>query len=320
MDLSVDLAPGHPRGLRMRSPLVWASGTFGSDGYGAGLPSTVRLHGLGAVVVKTTTLRPRGGNPTPRIVHGHGWMLNSIGLENPGIDAVLERYAPQWATWPIPVILSIAGERAEEFALLARRAEGVKGISALELNLSCPNVEGGLAFAQSAEATALVTRLVKSATSLPVIVKLSPQVGDIVPIARSAQHAGADALALTNTLVGLAIDLKARRPFLGGGTGGVSGPALKPVALAMVFQVYGAVDIPIIGIGGVASGEDALEYLMAGATAVGVATSALVDPTAPQRILGELRRALRRYRFPSARDAVGTAHPRKRGTPAPPKP
>ncbi|MCS7207679.1 MAG: dihydroorotate dehydrogenase [Dehalococcoidia bacterium] len=310
MDLTVDLAPRHPRGLRLKSPVLWASGTFGTDGYGGGLPRTVRLHHLGAVVVKTTTLHPRRGNPTPRIVHGHGWMLNSIGLENPGIDAVLERYPSQWATWPIPVIVSIAGERVEEFAQLARRAEGHKGIAGLELNLSCPNVEGGLAFAQSAEATALVVRRVKEVTSLPLIVKLSPQVDDIIPIARAAQQAGADALALTNTLVGLAIDLQGRRPALGGGTGGVSGPALKPVALAMVYQAYAAVDIPLIGIGGITCGEDALEYLMAGATAVGVGTAGLVDPTAPQRIAGELVTALRRYGFRTAQEAVGVAHRR----------
>lgn len=314
MQLAVDLAPRHPRGLRLRNPVLWASGTFGNDGYGGGLPKGVFFQELGAVVVKTTTLRPRAGNPPPRVVHGQGWMLNSIGLENPGIDSVLERYAPVWARWQVPVVLSIAGERAEEFAELARRAEGCAGIAALELNLSCPNVEGGLAFAQSAEATALVTRLVKGATSLPVIVKLSPQVDDILPIARSAQQAGADALALTNTLVGLALDLKGRGPALGGGTGGVSGPALKPVALAMVYQAYGAVDIPIIGIGGICSGEDALEYLMAGATAVGIGTAALADPTAPQRILREVEKALGRYGFTSVQEAIGVAHRRKGNT------
>lgn len=306
--MAVDLAPRHPRGLRLRNPILWASGTFGNDGYGGGLPKGVRFQELGAVVVKTTTLRPRVGNPPPRVVYGQGWMLNSIGLENPGIEAVLERYAPAWAAWKVPVVLSIAGERAEEFAELARRVEGRSGIAALEVNLSCPNVEGGLTFAQSAEATALVTRLVKEATSLPVIVKLSPQVDDILPIARSAQQGGADAIALTNTLVGLALDLKGRRPALGGGTGGVSGPALKPVALAMVFQASRGVSIPIIGIGGVYSGEDALEYLMAGATGVGIGTAALVDPTAPTRILRELGKALTRYGFASVREAVGAAH------------
>jgi dihydroorotate dehydrogenase (NAD+) catalytic subunit len=313
MDLSVDLAPRHPRGLRLANPVVWASGTFGADGYGGGLPPTVRLHHLGAVVVKTTTLHPRAGHPPPRLVHGLGWLLNSIGLENPGIDAVLERYAPRWAKWPVPVVLSIAGERVEEFVALARRAEGVPGVAALELNLSCPNVEGGLAFAQSPEATALVTRQVKGVTSLPVVVKLSPQVGDIAPLARAAEQAGADALALTNTLVGVAIDRRGRRLALGGGTGGVSGPALKPVALAMVFRAYEVVDIPIIGIGGVASGGDALDYLMAGATAVGVGTAALADPCAPQEIAREMPKVLRRYGFPSVREAIGAAHPRRRG-------
>ncbi|MFN3974935.1 MAG: dihydroorotate dehydrogenase [Dehalococcoidia bacterium] len=307
MQLAVDLAPRHPRGLRLRNPILWASGTFGNDGYGGGLPKGAHFQELGAVVVKTTTLRPRSGNLPPRVVHGQGWMLNSIGLENPGIEAVLGRYAPTWAAWQVPVVLSIAGERAEEFAELARRVEGHPGIAALEVNLSCPNVEGGLTFAQSAEAAALVTRLVKEATSLPVIVKLSPQVDDILPIARSAQQGGADALALTNTLVGLALDLKGRRPALGGGTGGVSGPALKPVALAMVFQASREVDIPIIGIGGVCSGEDALEYLMAGATGVGIGTAALVDPTAPARILRELGKALKRYGFASVQEAIGAA-------------
>jgi dihydroorotate dehydrogenase (NAD+) catalytic subunit len=307
-DLSVQLAPGHPQGLLLRNPVMVASGTFGRDGYGAGLPPGLDFQGLGAVVAKTTTLHPRPGNPTPRIVHGQGWTLNSIGIQNPGIKAVLTEQAPRWASWRMPVILSLAAERLEEFGALAAMADGVPGIAALELNVSCPNVAGGLEFGQSPQLTHDVARLVREATGLPVIVKLSPNVTDIVAMARAAAQGGAHALTLTNTLAGMALDPKARAPILGATFGGVSGPALKPVALAMVYRVYQAVEVPIIGVGGIASAQDALEYLLAGARAVQIGTANFANPRAPLEVLAGLQRSLARQQVSSLADLVGAAH------------
>ena len=281
-DLKVQVAPGHPDGLLLRNPVMIASGTFGRDGYGAGLPPGMDYQELGALVAKTATPLPRQGNPRPRTAHGPGWFLNSIGLENPGIDAVLRDHAPRWAAWRAPVILSIAGERVEEFAALAAAADGTPGVAALEVNVSCPNVEGGLEFGQSPDLTEEVTRRVRDAASLPVIVKLSPNVTSIVPIAQAAARGGAHALTLVNTLSGMAMDRGRQGPLLGAGAGGVSGPALKPVALAMVYiRAYEAVDpwapLPLERHrswrhrhGG---GRDVLDFLMAGACAVQVGIS-----------------------------------------------
>ena len=285
-----------------------ASGTFGTDGYGDGLPPTFLFQDLGAVVAKTTTLAPRAGNPQPRMAIGWGWHLNSIGLANPGMDAVLRDKAPVWAAWKTPVILSIAGERAGEFAELARMAEGVPGIAALEVNVSCPNVEGGLEFGQSPELAAEVTRQVKASTTLPVVIKLSPNVTDIVQVACAVAAAGADALCLINTLVGLAVDSHRQRPVLGAGRGGVSGPALKPVALAAVYRTHDSVDIPIVGVGGITTAEDALEFLMAGACAVQIGTANFADPLTPAHVLRDLRLLLRRRRVTALRQVIGTAH------------
>ncbi len=308
IDVSLTLPEGHPRALRLHNPVMIASGTFGTDGYGDGLPSTARFQDLGAVVAKTTTLLPRAGNPQPRMAQGWGWMLNSIGLANPGMDAVLRDKAPQWAAWRVPVILSIAGERVRDFAELASMIEGVRGVAAIEVNVSCPNVEGGLEFAQSADLAAEVTARVKERTTLPVIVKLSPNVTDIVAVAAAVASAGADALTLVNTLIGMTIDQDTARPVLGAKRGGVSGPALKPVALAAVYRVYEAVRVPIIGAGGITTGEDALEFLMAGATAVQVGTANFADPQAAWRVLRDLTGLLRRRRIGSLRDCVGIAH------------
>ncbi|MSQ13877.1 MAG: dihydroorotate dehydrogenase [Dehalococcoidia bacterium] len=308
IDLSLTLPEGHPRALQLHNPVMIASGTFGADGYGDGLPPTANFQGLGAVVAKTTTLLPRAGNPQPRMAQGWGWMLNSIGLANPGIDAVLRDKAPQWATWRVPVVLSIAGERASDFAQLASMIEGVPGVAAIEVNVSCPNIEGGLEFAQSRDLAAEVTARVKERTTLPVIVKLSPNVTDIVAVARAVEDAGADALTLVNTLIGMTIDQDTARPVLGAKRGGVSGPALKPVALAAVFRVYEAVRVPIIGVGGVTTGEDALEFLMAGATAVQVGTANFADPQASWQVLRDLTGLLRRRRVAALCECVGIAH------------
>lgn len=308
VDLSLALPEAHPRALRLRNPVMIASGTLGADGYGDGLPPTSRFQDLGAVVAKTTTLQPRAGNPQPRMAQGWGWMLNSIGLANPGMDAVLRDKAPQWATWRVPVILSIAGESAADFGQLASMIDGSRGIAAIEVNVSCPNVEGGLEFAQIPDLAAEVTARVKERTTLPVILKLSPNVTDIVPIARAVQDAGADALTLVNTLIGMTIDQDTARPVLGAKRGGVSGPALKPVALAAVYRVYETVRIPIIGVGGITTGEDALEFLMAGATAVQVGAANFADPQAAWQVLRDLTGLLRRRRISSLGDYVGIAH------------
>jgi len=312
-DLSVDLAPRHPRGLRLRNPVMVASGLWGRDGYGEGIPPGVDYTRLGAIVAKSVTRHPREGNPDPKYKVGwlsqglYAWALNSVGLKNPGIEAVLREHAPRWATWGVPVVLSLAGESVEGFAELARRAEGTPGIAGLELNLSCPNVRGGLQFGQDPALAGEVVRAVKSATSLPVLAKLTPNLADIRPVARACAEAGADALVLTNTLVGMAIDLEARRPRLGGITGGVSGPALKPVALAMVYQVAGEVDIPLVGVGGIRTAEDALEYLMAGATAVQVGTEAYFRPQAPLEVLEGLARWMEARGVARLADLVGCA-------------
>ena len=307
-DLSVQLAPHAPTGLALRNPVMVAAGTFGRDGYGAGLPSGLDFQRLGAVVAKTTFLAPRIGNPPPRIVHGPGWTLNSIGLQNPGIEVVLREYAPRWASWHVPVILSIAAEQVEEFATLAAMADGVPGIAALELNLSCPNVAGGLEFGQTPRLTKEMTRAVRRATSLPVLVKLSPNVTDIVAIAQAAASGGAHALTLTNTLIGMAVDLPEGEPSLGATTGGVSGPALKPVALAMVYRVYQAVELPIVGVGGITRAQDALEFLAAGAQAVQIGTAAFADPWAPLEVLRGVERFLHRQGVRAVDHLVGTAH------------
>ena len=311
-DLKVQVAPGHPDGLLLRNPVMIASGTFGRDGYGAGLPPGMDVQGLGALVAKTATPHPRAGNPRPRVAHGPGWFLNSIGLENPGIDAVLRDHAPRWAAWRAPVILSIAGERVEEFAALAAAADGTPGVAALEVNVSCPNVEGGLEFGQSPHLTEEVTRRVREAAALPVIVKLSPNVTDVVPIAQAAARGGAHALTLVNTLSGMVVDRARPGPLLGAGAGGVSGPALKPVALAMVYRVYQAVDLPLIGVGGIGTVEDALDFLMAGACAVQVGSASYADPWAPLRVLRGLERHFRRGGDLAA--LVGAAHSHRRST------
>ena len=225
---------------------------------------------------------------------------------------MLRDHAPQWAGWRAPVILSIAGERVEEFAALAAAAEGTPGVAALEVNVSCPNVEGGLEFGQSPQLTEEVTRRVREATSLPVIVKLSPNVTNIVPIAQAAAHGGAHALTLVNTLSGLVVDRGRPGPLLGAGTGGISGPALKPVALAMVYRVYEAVGLPLIGVGGIGTVEDALDFLMAGACAVQVGSANYASPWAPLQVLRGLERHLRRGGSLAA--LVGAAHSRRRST------
>jgi dihydroorotate dehydrogenase (NAD+) catalytic subunit len=276
LDLSVDLG----RGLRLRSPVLVASGTFG---YGFDAPQVDRAV-LGAIVTKGTTLRPRDGNAPNRIAETPSGMLNAIGLQNPGVDHVARVYAPAWASWDLPVIVNVAGDSVDEYVAVARRLEGVPGIAGLELNISCPNVADGLQFGVDPDLAADLTLAVRAVTRLPLIVKLTPNVTDIVTVARAVEAAGADALSAINTYVGMAIDVRRRRPVLSRGSGGLSGPAIKPLALHAVWQVAAAVDIPVIGIGGITTAGDALEFLLAGAAAVQLGTVNYVRPQAAREV------------------------------------
>ncbi len=279
VDLSVQIA----RGLKLINPVIAASGTYG---YGDDLTEMSDVQKLGAVICKGTTLHPREGNPQPRIIEVTGGILNAVGLQNIGVEALVNEKAPLWAGWRVPVIVNIAGDSVTDYAMMASRLEGVAGVSGVEVNISCPNVErGGMQFGTSPQAAAEVTRAVRSSTSLPVIVKLSPNVTDISLIAQAVEKAGADAVSLINTITGMAIDVRKRAPKLGHVTGGLSGPAIKPVALRMVYQVAGCVSVPVIGCGGIMCAEDALEFIMAGATAVEVGTANLVDPNAALDII-----------------------------------
>ena len=269
--------------LELANPVMTASGTFG---YGAEFAGLVKLSRLGALVTKGISLTPKAGNPPPRIVETPAGMLNAIGLENVGIERFLQEKLPFLRHCGTKTVVNILGDSEEEYAELAARLAGVEGVDALEINISCPNVRhGGLAFGADPQMAAGVVRAVKRQTSQPVIVKLSPNVTDIALMARAAEEAGADALSLINTLVGMAIDIRTRRPKLANRTGGLSGPAIKPVALRMVWQAAAAVQIPVIGIGGIATPEDAIEFLLAGASAIQVGTANLYNPQATEQIV-----------------------------------
>lgn len=272
VDTSVDIG-----GLTLRGPVMAASGTFG---YGTEVPLLER-RALGAMVSKGIFLRPRTGTAPPRIAETPSGMLNAIGLQGPGVEALVRDYAPRWAEWDFPVLVNINGESAAEYGELASRLDGVPGVAGFEINISCPNVEqGGLYFGNDPRAAAAVTEAVRKKTRLPVWVKLTPMVGDIAVIARVVEAAGADALCAINTFVGMSIDLNAYRPRLSFGTGGLSGPAIRPLAVYLAHQAARAVAIPVIGIGGIARAEDALEFLVAGCAAVQVGTATFVNPRA----------------------------------------
>jgi dihydroorotate dehydrogenase (NAD+) catalytic subunit len=302
---SVQLAPRNRRGLELKNPVMTASGTVS---YGTEYAELVDVERLGAIVTKGTTLRPCPGNPQPRLVETASGLINSVGLQNIGIDAVIKEKAPIWANWRIPVIVNIAGEDIEDYTELARKLDGVAGASGIEVNISCPNVaRGGMEFGVSPQAAAEVTRAVREHTTLPVIVKLTPNVTDISEIARAVEEAGADAISLINTLRGMAIDIMERRPFLGGITGGLSGPAIKPIALYMVYQVSQEVAVPIIGCGGIASANDAIEFIMAGASAVQVGTAAMVNPSTPLEVLDGIERFMEREGVEDIAELIGVA-------------
>jgi dihydroorotate dehydrogenase (NAD+) catalytic subunit len=313
-DQAIDLAVDLGRGLVLPNPILVASGTFG---YGVEYGDVVDVDRLGAICCKGTTLRARIGNPTPRVTETPGGMLNSIGLQNPGVDAVLKKYAATWATWHVPMIVNVAGESVEDYVEVARRLDGVPGIAGIELNISCPNVgKGGLQFAIDAGAAGEVTAAVRRATDLPLLVKLSPNVADIRPIARAIADAGADALTAINTLSGIAVAPGRTKPLLGNVYGGLSGPAVKPVALRVVYEAAQAVKIPVVAIGGITDLDDVLDFLAVGAVAVQVGTAIFADPTLPVRLIDELADECRRIGMTSYRDLIGTALPKRPSSPS----
>ena len=301
-DLNVNLC-----GIELDNPIIPASGTFG---YGYEFAELYDINCLGTFSFKGTTLEPRAGNPLPRIAEGNAGMLNAVGLQNPGVDAVISEELPKLAeVFHKPVIANVSGFSVAEYAEVCGRLDAEPQVGWLEVNISCPNVHGGgMSFGTDPKAAAEVTRAVKRMTTKPVIVKLSPNVTDIVSIAKACEDAGADAVSLINTVMSMRIDLKTRRPVLANTTGGLSGPAIFPLALRMVWQVYETVKIPILGLGGVSSAEDVIEMMLAGATAVQVGAANLVDPNACRDIIEALPKAMERYGIENLTDIIGGAH------------
>ena len=298
-DLSVQLGP-----LRLKNPVMVASGTFG---YGEEYADFIDLRQLGAVVVKGISLRPRPGNPPPRLVETPSGMINAIGLENVGAEAFLKAKLPTLREWQVPVIVNILGNTLEEYAELATRLDGVEGIAALEINISCPNVKkGGVLFGTNPEAAAAVVQAVRRATSLPLITKLTPNVTDIRTIARAAVDAGSDLLSCINTVAAMAVDVFSRRPKLANVMGGLSGPAIKPIALRCTYEVLQAVTCPVIGIGGIMTATDALEFLLLGARAIQVGTANFINPQAALEITNGMARFLRVEGLNRIEDFIGT--------------
>lgn len=292
-------------GLRLRNPVMTASGTFG---YGLEYAPLIPLEKLGAIIVKGTTLQGSPGNPPPRICETPSGMLNAIGLENPGVTAFIQDILPALRIYDVPVIVNVAGKTVEEYQQVIEKLESVRGIAAYEVNISCPNVKrGGMAFGTDPAAAAAVTRACKEVATRPVIVKLSPNVTDICAMARVVEAAGADALSLVNTFLGLVIDIYRRRPVLGNVVGGLSGPAIRPLALRMVWQVCQAVRIPVIGMGGIDSWQAALQFILAGARAVAVGTATFVNPRTALDIIQGLRHYLQEQNIGDINDLVGAA-------------
>ncbi len=291
-------------GIRLRNPVLAASGTFG---YGLEFAKLVDLNALGGLMVKGLSREPIAGNPPPRIYETHAGMINSIGLQNIGVRAFAEEKLPELARLDTAVFANVFGYEAADYAEVVRVLEDHSGLAGYELNVSCPNTShGGIYFSSEPALVAEVVTGVKRVARRPVIVKLSPNVSAIEPLARAAESAGADAISLVNTFIALAIDARTRRSRIGAGFGGLSGPAIKPIALRLVYQAARAVKIPVIGLGGISSGEDAAEFLIAGATAVEVGTATFWDPTSPRRIANELAAFLEREKISTARELVGT--------------
>ena len=289
LDLSVRIGDS----LSLATPLLAASGTFG---FGFEMEAIGGHAGYGAIICKGTSLQPRVGNDPPRIVEAPSGMLNAIGLQNPGVEVVAGDYAPRWAAWDVPVIVNVVGDSVEDYVAVVRRLEDAPNIAGIELNISCPNVgAAGLMFGVDARLAGEVTTAVRAATKRPLIVKLTPNVTDMVAIARAIVDAGADALSAVNTYVGMSLDLETGRPVLANISGGLSGPAIRPLALHAVYTVAGAVPVPVIASGGVTSGQDAVEFILAGATAVQVGTLNFLRPDAGQHVLTGIETHLRHH-------------------------
>lgn len=297
-DLSITLGK-----LKLANPLLVASGTFG---YGQEYQDLVPLRKLGAIVTKTITLKPKDGNPPPRIAETYQGMLNSIGLENVGLEAFIQEKLPFLRKIGIPIIVSIAAGTPLQFAYIARRLSTIGGISALELNISCPNLAKKGLISQDAQASYAVVKAVRKTTKLPIITKLSPNVTDIAEIARAAEAAGSDILSLVNTFFGMALDVKTKKPKLGNVAGGLSGPAIKPQAVYMLRQVYQAVKIPLIGMGGIMNTEDALEFIICGASAIAIGTANFINPRAAVEIISGIKQYCQKNKIKNIKKLIGT--------------
>ncbi|WP_082234234.1 dihydroorotate dehydrogenase [Halobacillus massiliensis] len=300
MDIQVTLP-----GLSLKNPVMPASGCFG---FGKEFAQFYDLSELGAVIIKAATEESRFGNPTPRVAETSSGMLNAIGLQNPGVEKIISQELPFLEQFNIPIIANVAGKTVEEYVeVTSRLCES--NVKALELNISCPNVkEGGVQFGTDPDLAYEVTKRVKEASSLPVYVKLSPNVTNIVLLAKSVEEAGADGLSMINTITGMRIDPKTRRPVISNQTGGLSGPAIKPVAVRMIHEVYDKVDIPIIGMGGIETTDDIVEFLLAGASAVAVGSANFKNPNICKELIQQLPDTLKKYGFSSVEEAIGGAH------------
>ena len=289
--------------LELQNPVMTASGTFG---YAREFEDLVNLHRLGGIIVKGISIEPRAGNPPQRIVETPCGMLNAIGLQNVGVERFIAEKMVYLKGVGVPVVVNVLGDTIEEYRKLTERLRGVEGIAALEVNISCPNVKkGGVAFGTVPSMAAAVTEAVKEAADVPVMVKLSPNVSDIIEMAKAVEDGGADSISLVNTLIGMAIDLERRKPVLANVIGGLSGPAIKPVALRMVYQAAGAVNIPVIGIGGIESAEDALEFILAGATAVQIGTANFINPRVSEEVVDGIGDYVKANNLASIRDLIG---------------
>ena len=294
-------------GIELDNPIIPASGTFG---FGYEFAELYDINILGSLSFKGTTLDPRFGNPTPRIAECDSGMLNAVGLQNPGVDKVIDIELPKLRqVFKKPTMANVSGFSLHEYVETVRKLDTQSDIGWFEINISCPNVHGGgMSFGTSPEMAETVTRAVRDVTKKPIIIKLSPNVTDIVSIAKACEAGGADGVSLINTLMGMRIDLKSKRPILANKTGGFSGPAIKPVAVRMIYQVYDAVKIPIVGMGGVSTAEDVIELMLAGATAVEVGAANLVNPYAARDIILDLPRVMEKYRINSLEEIIGGAH------------
>ncbi|MBT8354769.1 MAG: dihydroorotate dehydrogenase [Desulfofustis sp.] len=289
--------------LELQNPVMTASGTFG---YAREFEDLINLHRLGGIIVKGISLEPRAGNPPQRIVETPCGMLNAIGLQNVGVERFIAEKMVYLKGIGVPVIVNILGDTIDEYRQITERLQGVDGIAALEVNISCPNVKkGGVAFGTVPSMAAAVTEAVKKAADVPVMVKLSPNVADIVEMAKAVEAGGADSISLVNTLIGMAIDLQRRKPVLANVIGGLSGPAIKPIALRMVYQAAGAVQIPVIGIGGIESAEDALEFIVAGAAAVQIGTANFINPRVSEEVVDGIGDYVKTNKLASIRDLIG---------------